>query len=315
MGTISLAMTTKIEELWSTLRREEVSVQRRVDARHPLDLYADFERPDRPGLVLFSQTCPPEAPTLKAIGIERHQRHDGRWSLRIFLEEARLLPVFAELCRDIIDCTRTGVDDLRASGVILSRIDRWRSLLQAEPSGLSRSIIRGLIGELLFLETELLPTIGPDEAVLAWTGPLGTDQDFRLPSGLKIEVKTVDRDADRVRINGLSQLDGGADPVLLAIVRVEDTGHDAAGALTAPRLIARIREQLSGAPGAREAFEALLRMLGWTDSNAGPDVVVRLTRIDHHPVTAQFPRLTPSSVPTGVTEASYTITIPPGPAT
>src|SRR5262249_52712762 len=100
-------MTTRIEDLWSSLRREAAGAQRRVDAAHPLDLYADYDQPDRPGLVLFCPERPNDAPSLKAIGIERRQRQDGLWSMRIFLEEPRLLPVFVELCRDIIEFTRS----------------------------------------------------------------------------------------------------------------------------------------------------------------------------------------------------------------
>ena len=47
--TSAATTTMRIEELWTTLRREAVEAQRRVDATHPLDLYADFEPPDRPG--------------------------------------------------------------------------------------------------------------------------------------------------------------------------------------------------------------------------------------------------------------------------
>ena len=215
----------RIEDLWSALRRETTGAQRRVDATHPLELYADFEPPDRPGLILVCAQRPADAPSLKAISIERRQRKDGSWALRVVLYEAPLLPVFAELCKDIVKSTRTGVPPTRGAGAVLSRIDRWRSLMQAQPPGLSTSAQRGLIGELLFLETVLLPEFGPEEAVQSWTGPLGTDQDFRLSSALKIEVKAVDRQADRVRINGLGQLDAGADPLELAVVRPRGDGE------------------------------------------------------------------------------------------
>jgi hypothetical protein len=192
----------RIEELWSSLRRERVEAQRRVDAAHPLDLYADFEQPDRPGLILFCEERPNDALPLKVIGIDRRRRQDGRWSMRVYLEEPRLLPVFAELCRDIIEFTLHNASSGQPSGLVLSRIERWRSLMQPQPPGLSRIQLRGLIGELLVLERELLPGLGPDEAVSAWTGPLGTSQDFRLPDGQRLEVKALDRNADRVQING-----------------------------------------------------------------------------------------------------------------
>lgn len=311
MGMIWATMTTRIEELWCSLRREAVGAQRRVDATHPFDLYADFEQPDRPGLVLFCEEHPNNLPELKAIGIERRQRQDGRWSMRIFLDEPRLLPVFAELCRDIIEHTRSNVDLTRASGLVLSRIERWRNLMQPQSAGLSRSELKGLIGELLVLETQLLPALGPDQAVSAWTGPLGTSQDFRLPDGLKLEVKALDRNADRVRINGLDQLDGGGDPLQLVAVRLEDTGRDAEGVLTASRLIARLRERLRDAPEALQSFEMLLRFARWDDAKDTDAVAVRLNRIDRHEVNGTFPRIIPATVPPAVADASYTIVLPP----
>lgn len=303
-------MPRTIEELWSTLRREASSAQRRIDASHPLDLYADFDHPDRPGLVLFSPSRPPEAPSLKAIDIQRRQRHDSSWSMRIVLEEPRLLPVFAELCRDIVEFTRSGVDPVRPGGPVLSRIDRWRTLMQADAAALTCSRLRGLIGELLVLETRVLPSLGPDDAVLAWTGPLGTDQDFLLPDGARIEVKALDRDAGQVRINGLGQLDAGEDPLELAAVRLEDCGREAEDAITASRLVTRLSARLSDAPVALRAFEGLLRFAGWDASADTDSVVVRLHRIDYHAVNDAFPRLTVSLVPQGVLDASYEIALP-----
>lgn len=300
----------RIEDLWSSLRREAIETQRRVDATHPLDLYADFEPPDKPGLVLICDERPSDAPAMQAIGIERRHRHDGRWSMRVFLEEPRLLPVFTELCRDIVEFTRGNSRSGLPSGLVLSRIARWRSLMQSQPQGLTRSQLRGLIGELLVLERELLPRLTPDQAVSAWTGPLGASQDFRLPEGAKLEVKAIDRHADRVRINGLEQLDGGGDPLQLVLVRLEDTGTDAEGALTARQLITRLRARLEDSPAALQSFELLLSFVGWVDTADTDSVVVRLDRCEYHDVAGDFPRLVAGNVSSGVVEATYEILLP-----
>jgi hypothetical protein len=300
----------KIEELWSSLRCETVEAQRRVDASHPLDLYADFEQPDRLGLILFCDERPNDAPALRAIGIDRRRRQDGRWSMRVYLEEPRLLNVFAELCRDVIEFTRQAVRSGQPSGLVLSRLERWRSLMQPPAAGLSRAQLRGLIGELLVLDRELLPVLGPDQAVSAWTGPLGASQDFHLPDGRKLEVKAIDRQADRVQINGLDQLDGASDPLQLVVVRLEDTGIEAEGAITTARLIAQLRAQLCQAPAAQQRFEVLLRFVGWDDAVDADSVAVRLERIDRYDVDEGFPRLTAWTVPAAVTEATYKIVLP-----
>jgi hypothetical protein len=232
----------------------------------------------------------------------------------VYLEEPRLLTVFAELCRDIIEFTRHAPHGAQPSGLVLSRIERWRSLMQSQPAGLSRSQLRGLIGELLVLERELLPLLGPDQAVSSWTGPLGTSQDFRLPDGRKLEVKALDRSADQVQINGLDQLDGGGDPLQLLIVRLEDTGLEAEGAITAYGLVEGLRDRLGESPNALQTFETLLRFLGWDDASDSQIVAVRLHRIERYEVDGGFPRLTPATVPAAVIEATYRIVLPAAPA-
>jgi hypothetical protein len=230
--------------------------------------------------------------------------------MRVFLEEPRLLPVFAELCRDIVEFSRHNAHTALPSGLVLSRIERWRSLMLPQPAGLSRSQIRGLIGELIVLEKELLSQLLPDQAISAWTGPLGASQDFHLPDGRKLEVKTVDRQSDRIHINGLDQLDSGGDPLELIVVRLEDTGIDAEGAITAARLISLLRARLSSAPAALQAFEVLLGFVGWVDGAEADGVAVRLERIDRYGVHDDFPRLTPGTVPAGIVDATYELLLP-----
>jgi len=304
-------MTPTIEQLWNELRTSSGgSRQRRVDASHPLDLYADFEAPDRPGLVAVCQTRAAETRPLRALTIEQGVRADGRWSLRIILSEPQLLPVFAALCRDIIAFTRIGVDETTLAAAVIGRIDRWRTLLERDGTGLDESVLRGLIGELFVLETELLPTLSPHVAVKTWTGPYGSPQDFLLPSGIRIEVKTIGRDAGMIRVNGLGQLDAGIDPLVLMVVRVDVTGASAPGAVTVPLLISRLRTRLAQDPDALVDFDAALACAGWHDHPSHSNLALRPVGIEAHDIDDHFPRLTRASVPNGVDEVHYSITLP-----
>lgn len=71
-----------IERLWESLRRSTTAVQQRVDATHPLDLYADFEPPDRPSLLLLTTKRPPVARPAKSVTLQTGRQQDGRWALR-----------------------------------------------------------------------------------------------------------------------------------------------------------------------------------------------------------------------------------------
>ena len=286
--------TLTIEQLWNDLRTSSGAArQRRVDATHPRDLYADFELPDRPGLVAVCGRAAAETRLMRALSIDQGVRSDGRWSLRIVLNEPQLLPVFAALCRDIISFTRAGVDDARLADAIIGRIDRWRTLLERNAAGLGESALRGLIGELLVLEHELLPKLTLREAVAAWTGPAGTPQDFLLPTGTRVEVKTIGRDASTVRISGLGQLDANMDALVLIVVRVDATGVSAPGAVTAPLLVSRLRQMCAADPEARVDFDAALASMGWHEDPSHETFALRPLAFEAHDVDAHFPAQIP----------------------
>lgn len=247
---------------------------------------------------------------MRALSVEQGKRADGRWTLRLSLLERQLMPVFAALCRDVIACTRSGVDEARLGQVVVQRLVHWRSLLDRDAAGLGEAILRGLIGELLVLRDRLLPILRPAEAVGAWRGPLGAPQDFVLPDGSRIEVKTVAPHADHVRVNGLAQLDAGGDPLTLVVVRGEGAPPDARGAISAPALIVELHSLLAAEPETLAAFEAALSGLGWHEHPSHDAVALRVVAIEDHEVGPAFPLLTRATVPAGVLDADYMIILP-----
>lgn len=312
-----MTMTTTpiptIEELWRSLKTGSSVVHRRVDELHPLELYAELDPPDRYGLVLFTKREPPEPWSLRSLHIDRGRRHDGLWWLRLSITGTAFQPVFAGLCRDIIATTRTGVTDDVAPSVILSRVDRWSKLLEGELHGLSNAELRGLIGELTVFELDVLPVLRPLEAIMAWNGPFGAAQDFTLPTGHRIEVKAVRTDATSCQINGLDQLDAASDPLTLAVVRLDQTGTDAEGAITAAGLIERLRERLIEDPAAANEFESRLAAAGWHDHSDHQSFAVLVVDVERYAVEGDFPRLTRGLVPEGVLEVKYDISLPARP--
>jgi hypothetical protein len=310
MNSSTAMPTPTIEELWRSLRTSTSQVHRRVDSTHPLELYAEFDPPERFGLILFSHREPPEPRSLRSLQISRGLRPDGRWWLRLSIEGQTLQPVFAGLCRDIIVFTRMNVTDDTAGAAILSRVERWRRLLRGELRGLSETELRGLIGELVFLETDLIPVLPAVDAVTAWNGPFGAPQDFTLPTGQRIEVKAVRSSATSCRINGLGQLDSDSDTLILAIVRLDQTGVDANGAVTATNVVRRLRDRLVSEPFALNELESRLAAAGWHEHPDHERFAVRLLGIERHTVDSGFPRLIRATVPRGVLDADYDIALP-----
>jgi hypothetical protein len=303
-------MTPTIEALWQNLRqRGGAKAQQRVDADHPFDIYVDFDPPNRPGLIVVCPHRPPGPRQFKAVAIDVGERADGRWSIRIALDEPQLLPVFSALCRDIIEVTRQGVTEAQLASTLLSRVENWRSLLEKDTTALDSSALRGLIGELTVLES-LMGEMTASEVLASWVGPLKMPQDFLLPSGHRIEVKAVRRNAISVRINGLDQLDPGADTMEVVVVRLEDTGSSAPDAVTVPVLVNRIVENLAADQDASRMFQASLAFAGWHEHPKHHELVVRVTRIERFTVSEDFPRLTRALVPEGIQDTDYTILLP-----
>lgn len=300
-----------IEELWRQLSNgAQGGAQTRIDAIHPLDIYADVQPLGEVGLLALCSNRPPDVRPMRALSVERGRRTDGRWALRLSLEERQLLPVFTAFCQDIIECTRTGVDEAHLGEVIVRRLVHWRSLLERDSSGLGEAALRGLIGELLVLRDRLLPSLGLSAAVSSWRGPFGAPQDFVLPDGRHAEVKTVGRHAEQIRVNGLAQLDSGQNPLSLIVVRVEPTTETSAGAVTAPSLIASLRTALAPEPETLRDFDAALAGMGWHEHPSHDDMFVRPIGIEDHEVGPGFPRLIRATVPSGVLDAEYMIALP-----
>lgn len=302
---------TRIEALWAGLKLAGAAAQRRVDADHPCDLYADIDAAGRVGLIAVCISRPVQPPVLNVIAVDIGERDDGRFTLRYSLQRANLFPIFAQFCQDIIQVSAlAAVEGSDCCETMLERLKRWRALLERDQAGLSRPELLGLIGELVTLEHRFLPELGIEAAAASWQGPFGASHDFLLPDGSRAETKTIAWQADSVRISSAAQLDLEAGPITLAVVRVQLVESTADGAITAPRLIAKLRVAFSQAINAARAFEDGLIAFGWHEHARHGEVAVRIVRIDAHTINDSFPRITASMMPTGVSNVGYDALLP-----
>ena len=109
-------------------------------------------------------------PTLRGLRVEVVPTEDQSGErLIIRLTDGEQREVFHRFCVDIVDATRPACSEADAVERFLVRTWRWHRLLRGGSDGrLSQEEQRGLIGELCVLEHQLLPVIGPVDAVRAW---------------------------------------------------------------------------------------------------------------------------------------------------
>lgn len=234
---------------------------------------------------------------------------DGHAYLGVSLREARFSDVFAALAEDLA----SRIEQAAPGGasvvvVFFGQLRRWQRFLAIARDGLDPASQRGLWGELHFLKTSLLPRVG-EASVVGWKGPDGAHQDFQF-AGAWIEVKTtLAKQPQSVRIASERQLDDTRAPALfLHVLALE--AHES-GPATLPAAVADLRAALAAWPATRETFEEKLLAAGYLDQHApryaSTGYAVRQAQTFR--VRGDFPRIVEASLPRGVGEVSYSLSL------
>lgn len=187
---------------------------------------------------------------------------------------------------------------------------QWKKLFAdlSSHGELTESQQIGLLAELQFLERIVFSD--PKRSIRVWTGPDGSQHDFRGETRA-VEVKaTLAREGRRIRISSVEQLNSPLGTKLaLAHTRFE---RDPAGD-SLPLVVERIRHlNVSSA-----LFERMLLAAGYRHKHAVVYETQRFRTVDHRLYEVQdlmFPKITPASfvggmVPPGTENLSYTIDI------
>lgn len=299
-------MPSLIETLWAELAvSAQRPVFRRVDERHPLELYAGLDGEGNSVLLLVTGTEPKNIPTYGTLEITSSLRADGNWALLFRVLKTDLDANFAALCQDLIDASRDCAID--PADFLFRRLARWRRLMElAKDHILAENELRGLLGELLFLRDTALPRFGSAAAVAGWVGPLAAPQDFTI-GGRAVEIKVRSPGSHTVRISSLDQLDSKGDPLLLVVLTLSPAAPDAPDAFTPWDLVEALRHDLEPNPATRAEFDLRLKEAGFEEHQEYKGVWYQQSDMRCYAVSEGFPRLIESIVPAGISGASYDI--------
>jgi hypothetical protein len=231
----------------------------------------------------------------------------GRTRLILKLLDSRYGDVFRSLCADLTDRLAVAADEPAAVRLLVSRLVRWQSFLRDHgPAGMSLQARRGLAGELCFLRDELLPRIG-EAGAQRWMGWSGANHDFQLP-GSSVEIKTtVANTPHSVRVSNVGQLDDSSTPALhlclTAINESENIGE------TLPEIVESVRQKLGTRAG--DEFDDRLLQTGLIPAHfhlyTAPRYSIRWRTL--YRVADGFPRLLASSLPSGVEDVEYAVSV------
>ncbi len=299
---------TLVEKIWRDISEvsERPGIFRRIDDTHPLDIYAGLDLHSKRVLMLITAEPSPPLPPPGIVQVSCNQRANGEFATVVQLVRPEYDELFGRLCQDLVDSTR-GAPTAKGVEALLLRLGRWRRLLEVGPRNtLSDVALRGLIGELWFLDSVAIPRFGVDSAVTGWMGPLDSPQDFSL-GGAVIEMKTCSPGGQQVTVSSLQQLDSATDPFYLAVVWLAPADSTTAGAFTPSQLVASIRSASEVSTSASTEFAFRLAETGYTDCEEYERDWFLILRVAYFCVGDAFPRVIRSSLPGGILAATYTI--------
>jgi len=196
-------------------------------------------------------------------------------------------------------------DSPRLLKIFLGRVRAWQEFMRKGSQPLAAEAEVGLVGELAVLGSIIEAGVSAGVAAVAWIGPLGGLRDFEIGTG-GIEVKsTLSAASFPARVGSLDQLDDAIrQPLFVAGVRFRQSS---AGRCL-PDCVERLRDIVRGDAEAERTFSERLLSAGYFDGHA-EQYSRHFLHVDTRiiEVADDFPRLTPSRVPQGVTRAAYEI--------
>lgn len=253
---------TEIIDDWSQIPvpRDGTRNVSRWDPEHPLDFFRGRDADGNFALVLtaLAETTP-ELPQISGIDIECKAAAENRSELVLTLVDGEQAALFRALCRDLLEATHQLPVEANTQGaiIVIGRIRRWQQLLGKRRNNLlSRQKIIGLVGELLFLENVMLAERPAEEAIRAWRGPYGDEQDFAVADRI-LETKSQLSSADQViKVSSEAQLDTISGEIVVWHQTLASTSPNSSGARTLNEHVASIRGKIeTKSPVALDIFE------------------------------------------------------------
>ena len=216
--------------------------------------------------------------------------------------------VFSHLCWDLAEFTRNCDDTITGTSMFIERYRKWQRLLERGRIGLlSESEIRGLMGELLFLEKYLFLRYGMNTALKGWLGPGGADQDFSFDD-FWYEVKASETGSISVKISSMEQLDTDREGQL-CIVFFDEAGGELKDAISLNSLVARIRNSISTDRDSTDLFEKRMEAIGYIDSREYSEDLFVMRKIRRFLVDGRFPRIRHNMVDPSIMAVKYDLSI------
>jgi hypothetical protein len=244
-------------------------------------------------------TKPPDLNGLKV----RHRRLETGEFLDLVANPSHE-QVFNPVCKEVVNAILSEQRDPWSA--VAAIIRSWQSAWKPARQEMDRTVQVGLFGELLVLQTLMIPCLGP-AAVNQWSGPQSERHDF-VGDRLHLEVKTTRKSRHEHEISRLDQLrvPEGCQLLFVSIQLEESIGGNETLATSVDATVDLLRADSA----ALDTFMTTIANIGWSEEMRNSGELLRFFLRDAfvYAVDEDFPRLPDDfTPPSGVVSVKYTV--------
>ena len=311
-----MVMKMKIKDLWSecinALDKNELGSDeyqlKRIESVNKFAVYVGIDS-SKNFILAFNVVSRPPSINLKSGAIDylTIERPDKSWFMVLRLLDAKLFNVFEVLCENLIDAATQCDAEFALILLIEKRLKSWEKLFQAGGNGLLAEFqIQGLLGELIFLQEEIIKSGHEINIPLnAWVGPQGADQDF-IFSDHSYEIKTIRVNGETISIASLDQLSSSL-PITLVVIELIKVGLGDSQAFNLNEYVTKIENLIYSDPAALMIFRSTLLESGYVRHDYYDKFYFSLNAVTRYQVVEDFPKLTAANVPDAIASCQYTL--------
>lgn len=206
------------KELFETISHE-MGAQKMIEVNSVIKVYYGMNNEGHSRLSFMSSVAPPKMDSTRLLRVIQGKESEGVYWTSFDLLESTAKQVFYSFCSDLVSAVKDIFEEKRALVYLKNRFYIWKAMFKKGGTNISAEALKGLFGELYFLDTVLEKKVGINEAITAWSGTDGTAKDFSIGTDW-YEIKSVSTSSVSVKIASVSQLSSDT-PGHLIIIRLE----------------------------------------------------------------------------------------------
>jgi hypothetical protein len=300
----------QLADRWNSLKTTYPAESHQLyDPEYPMMLFFGYDITGERVFFMISDVEPLNIPkTSQSISVQLYRRHDGSYSTLFRLVKPDKQSVFLHLFWDLAEASNKYQNGPKSIAALFDRYKQWQNLMEkGNPGILSQEEIKGLIGELCFLNDHFSRYHNPYSTLQGWVGPIGADRDF-VYGDCWYEVKAIDVSSSMILISSLEQLDIDSYGEIVTVV-LERTVPNFEQSISLNSLVAGIRLGLEENSPAQELFERKISEAGFIDIPEYSNDNFLLRNISHYAVGSHFPRIRRSMVDSAISQAKYALNL------